>query len=145
MNSELTWIDQIVVPIFLIWFIGLILVFFRKNLDLHWKFSFLFIFVIYIIVFGKEWSQALDRLEANPGWEVRNWIYGLGKALFYFLFILWPISLVRMFYSTSRELVVLTSNILVTVTISYWFLFWLYFQFQSEIDQFFMTRFMELF
>lgn len=132
----MTFIDQIALPVFLFWFLGLVLVFFRKDLDLHWKISFLFLFVVYAIVFGNEWSSALDRLEENPVWEVRNWFYGIGKAIFYFLFLLWPITLIRLFYSSSKELARLTASLMVTVTVVFWILFWLYFRFQESIDVF---------
>ncbi|MCC5814647.1 MAG: hypothetical protein JJT78_07820 [Leptospira sp.] len=141
----MTFIDQIVLPVFIIWFLGLVLVFFRKDIDLHWKISFLFLFIVYFVVFGREWSAALDRLEEQPSWEIRNWIYGIGKALFYFLFILWPITLIRLFYSSSKELARLTSSIIVSVTVVYWFLFWLYFRFQESVDGFFYGRFLEWF
>lgn len=127
------------------WFLGLVLVFFRRDLELHWKISFLFLFIVYAIVFGREWSAGLDRLEENPGWEIRNWIYGIGKSLFYFLFMLWPITLVRLFYSGSKELARLTSSILVSITVVYWLLFWLYYRFRESIDHFFNGRFVAWF
>lgn len=145
MNPEITWVDQITLPVFGLWFLGLVLSFFRKDLDLHWKFSFLFLTIVYLVVFGQEWSAGLDRLEANPGWEIRNWIYGLGKSLFYLLFVAWPIVLIRLFYSTSRELVRQTSAILVSVTVLYWIAFWFYYEFQEAVDQFFSTRFLDWF
>lgn len=143
--ESITWIDQIVVPVFILWFVGIILVLFRKDLEILWKLSFLFLFVVYLILFGKEWSNALDRLEANPGWEIRSYIYGLGKAIFYFLFILWPITMIRLYYIGSKELAKHTASLLVTITILYWMLFWLYFQFMNEVDQFFDGRFQEWF
>ncbi len=145
MMEPISWIDQIVFPVFLIWFVGLILVLFRKDLEILWKVSFLFLFVVYLILFGKEWSASLDRLEENPGWEIRNYIYGSGKAIFYFLFILWPITMVRLFYTGSRELAKHTASLMSTVTILYWFGFWMYYQFMNEIDHFFSGRFQEWF
>jgi uncharacterized membrane protein YfcA len=143
--ESITWIDQIVFPVFILWFVGIILVLFRKDLEILWKVSFLFLFVVYLILFGKEWSLALDRLESNPGWEIRNYIYGMGKAIFYFLFILWPITMIRLYYTGSKELAKHTASLLVTITIIYWMLFWLYFHFMYEVDEFFSGRFQEWF
>ncbi|WCL50520.1 hypothetical protein [Leptospira sp. GIMC2001] len=145
MNQSLGWLDLVVFPIFLTWFIGLILVLFRKDIEIQWKISFIFLFVVYMVVFGKEWANGLDRLEANPGWEIRSWIYSIGKLTFYFLFLIWPITMIRMFYSVSREWVSRTASLLITITVIFWFFFWLYYQFQLEVDKFFDTRFLEFF
>lgn len=134
-------IDQIVFPLFILWFVALILVMFRKDLDLHWKISFVFCFAFYVVLFGKEWSSALERLEKNPIFEIREWIYGIPKVIFYMLFFLWPYTLLRIFYSSSEIYNKQIAYLLVTVTIVYWFLFWLYFQFKEPIDSFLENEF----
>ncbi len=141
----MNFIEETILPVFLVWFSALILVMFRGDLDLHWKISLFLCFVVYLIVFSPEWSRALDRLEEHPGFEIRNWIRGVGKLTFYFLFLLWPVTLIRIYYSVSGELAKEAAAILTGATVGFWFLFWLYFQFQETCEEFLNQTLIEYF
>ncbi len=135
----MTFIDQITLPIFILWIIGLILSFFRKDLDFLWKAFFLLIFMFYVIQFHEELFAAFYRFKYNYAKEIVNWIYGMGKATYYFLLISWPLSLIRIYYSATGYLSELTIRIQVIITVAYWFSFYLYTLFQIKIDNFLLN------
>lgn len=132
----MTFIDQITLPIFILWIIGVTLSFFRKDLDFLWKAFFLLIFLFYVIQFHEEIFAGFYRFKYNYAKEIVNWIYGIGKACYYFLFLSWPISLIRIYYSASGYLSDVTIKLQVLLTVVYWFLFYFYSLFQNQIDNF---------
>ncbi|MBE7411628.1 MAG: hypothetical protein L6Q54_03400 [Leptospiraceae bacterium] len=134
-------IEKIVFPLFLIWAIGIFLLSFRKEIDYYYKITFLFIFVFYGFQFYPDLVKAYDRLEKNYTIEIVSWLYGFGKVTFYFLLILWPVSLVRIFYSASETLSRTLIHILISVTLLYWIGFFLYIKFETEVDLFFYGTF----
>ena len=98
--------------------------FFPSNdLEFLWKAFFLLIFLFYVIQFHEEIFAAYYRFKYNYAKEVVNWIYGIGKATYYFLFISWAITLIRIYYSASGFLSELTIRIQVIITLLYWVLF----------------------
>ncbi len=135
----MTFIEQITLPIFILWVIGLILSFFRKDLDFLWKAFFLLIFMFYVIQFHEELFASFYRFKYNYAKEIVSWIYGLGKATYYFLLISWPLSLIRIYYSATDYLSELTIRIQVIITVAYWFSFYIYTLFQARIDNFLLN------
>ncbi|MCB1190006.1 MAG: hypothetical protein H7A23_12715 [Leptospiraceae bacterium] len=143
----MTIIDQITLPIFIFWGIGLILVFFRRDLDLLWKSLFLLIYAFYILQFFPEILLGYQRLVGNYPKEIVSWIKGIGKVFYYFLLIVWPVLLVRVFYSASGYLSFLTIRLMVFATFLYWVLFYCFVFFSAEINNFFnitLIRFLTL-
>lgn len=135
----MTFIEQIIAPIFILWFIGLILSFFRRDLEFLWKAFFLLIFLFYVIQFHEEIFAAYYRFKYNYAKEIVNWIYGIGKATYYFLFISWALTLIRIYYSASGFLSELMIRIQVIITLLYWVLFYIYTLFQLRIDNFLLN------
>ncbi len=134
-------IDQIVFPLFLVWMVGIFLLSFRRDIDYYYKITFLFIFVFYGFQFYPDLVKAYERLAGNYPAEIVSWFYGLGKITFYFLLILWPVSLIRIFYSASDNLSRALVNVLVSVTLLYWIGFFLCAKFEAEVDSFFHGTF----
>lgn len=132
----MTIIDQITLPIFIFWGIGVILVFFRKDLELLWKAFFLLIYVFYIFQFFPEILLGYQRLVSNYPREIVNWIKGCGQIFYYFLLLVWPVLLVRVFYTASGNLSMLSIRLMVFATILYWIFFYCYVFFGAEINTF---------
>ena len=135
----MTFIEQIISPLFILWIIGLILSFFRRDLEFLWKAFFLLIFLFYVIQFHEELFAGYYRFKYNYAKEIVNWIYGIGKASYYFILISWPITLTRIYYSASGILSDISIRIQVIVTVLYWFLFLIYSNFQVRIDNFLLN------
>ena len=77
----MAFIDQITLPLFILWIIGLILSFFRRDLDFLWKAFFLLIFMFYVIQFHEELFAGYYRFKYNYAKEIVNWIYGIGTHM----------------------------------------------------------------
>ena len=135
----MTFIDQIILPIFILWLIGIILSFFKRDLEFLWKAFFLLFFLFYVIQFHEELFLGFYRFKYNYAKEIVGWIYGIGKASYFFLLLSWPISLIRIYYSASGYLSEITIRIQVIVTVVYWILFYMYTLFQFRIDNFLMN------
>lgn len=130
------FMDQFIFPLFLIWMVGIFLLSFRREIDYYYKITFLFIFVFYGFQFYPDIVKAYERFVNNYPAEIVNWLYGFGKITFYFLLILWPVSLIRIFYSASDNLSRTLMNIMISVTLMYWIGFFLCVKFEVEIDTF---------
>ncbi len=135
-------IDQIVFPLFLIWMIGIFLVSFKKEIEYYYKITFLFIFVFYFFQFYPDFVRAYERFSKNYPKEIVTWIYGFGKITFYFLLILLPLSLIRIFYSASEVLSRSLINLIISATLTYWIGFFIWAKYEIEIDMFFNTTFL---
>lgn len=138
-------IDQIALPLFVIWFLGLILVSFRGDIEFLWKITFIFIFVFYLFQFWPEINKSYIRLtEYYPG-EIINWIYGIGKAAYFFLIIVWPVSLIRMFYSAANNLSKTIIITLISATMIFWIIFLIRMEYAEQIDLFIQTKLIQFF
>ncbi|MCE9501726.1 MAG: hypothetical protein K8R21_14685 [Leptospira sp.] len=142
--QKLTLIDQITFPLFILWIIGLFLVTFRRDIDFLWKVTFLFIFVFYFFQFYPDFMKGYERLMKNYPAEVVQWIFGIGKASYYFLLIVWPVSLIRMFYSGSESLSRTLIIVLITSTMIFWIIFFFWSKYEAEIDAFLYGPFTRL-
>ncbi|PJZ49785.1 hypothetical protein [Leptospira saintgironsiae] len=136
-------LQQIVFPIFLIWFVGLTFVLIRNDIEIIWKIATFFIFVFYFFQFFPELKEAYERLSKSYPSEILSWLYGIPRAIYFFLLFLWPIAVVRMYYSASPVLANMTARTLVAATLAYWIFFLIYHQFTGQIDEFFKTKFIE--
>ena len=137
-------IEQFILPLFTLWFIGMVLVMFRSDVEFLWKITFVFIFVFYLFQFLPEINGSLNRLTANYPAEIVSWIYGLGRLSYFFLLIVWPVSLIRIFYSASNNISRTIIVTLISVTMIYWILFFLYIEFSDKIDWFMQNRLIPL-
>ena len=70
----MTFIDQIILPIFILWLIGIILSFFKRDLEFLWKAFFLLFFLFYVIQFHEELFLGFYRFKYNYAKEIVGWI-----------------------------------------------------------------------
>lgn len=136
----MNFIDQITLPLFIVWAAGLLLAFFRKDLDFLWKAFFLVIFAFYIVHFYPELVNSFFRFKANYAKELVQWIYGIGKGTYYFLFIVWPLVLMRFYYTASQNFSEMVIKSLVIVTLCFWTGYFVYSFFEASIDNFLLNR-----
>ncbi|EMI70070.1 hypothetical protein [Leptospira noguchii] len=136
-------LEQIVFPIFLFWFCGLTLVLFRSDFEFVWKIVFVFVFIFYFFQYFPELKTSYERLTQSYPVEIVSWIYGIGKGFYFFLLFLWPVSLLRIFYSASPQIGRSLAKTLVSATLFYWCVFLLYSHFSTEVDSFFNTTFLK--
>lgn len=138
-----TLMDQIIFPIFLIWFVGLTLVLIRNDIEIIWKIATFFVFIFYFFQFFPELKESYGRLSKSYPAEILSWFYGVPRAVYFFLLFLWPIAVIRMYYTASPTLANLTAKMLVGATLIYWILFLAYHQFSAQIDTFLSTKFLD--
>ncbi|MDZ4727877.1 MAG: hypothetical protein SH817_17095 [Leptospira sp.] len=132
----MTLIEYLAFPILFIWFIGLLLTFFRRDLEPHWKFFFFLVFCFYMVQFFPEFWAGIGRWKLNPKQELLTWISAMGNAFYVFLFLLWPIVLVRIYYSASNNLSKTLIPVLAYGTVVYWVLFLLWSYYSKEWNEF---------
>ncbi|MEM7181541.1 MAG: hypothetical protein AAF518_11555 [Spirochaetota bacterium] len=143
-SANFSFLEQIALPMFVFWGIGLVLSFFRSSIELIWKAFFLLIYFFYFSLFYGEISQGYQRLVNNYPYEIVNYIYGLGKTYFYTLLLLWPLVLIRIYYSASEILSYAIIKALVLATLVYWAGFAIWLVFYKQITYFLETRLVEL-
>ncbi|AAN48000.1 hypothetical protein ACO2J1_05130 [Leptospira interrogans] len=136
-------LEQIVFPIFLFWFCGLTLVLFRSDFEFVWKIVFVFVFIFYFFQYFPELKTSYERLTQSYPVEIVSWVYGIGKGFYFFLLFLWPVALLRIFYSASPQIGRSLAKTLVSATLFYWCGFLLYNHFSNEVDNFFNTTFLK--
>ncbi|TGN19916.1 hypothetical protein [Leptospira idonii] len=129
-------LESIAFPILFLWFIGLLLVLFRRDLEPHWKFFFFLVFCFYMVQFFPEFLAGISRFRDQPKRELLIWISGLGNATYVFLFLLWPLVLVRIYYSASNQLSKTLIPVLSYGTVVYWALFFLWSFYSKEWSRF---------
>ncbi len=132
-------IDQIAFPILFFWFLGLMLSFFRKDLEPHWKFFFFLVFCFYLVQFFPEFIAGINRWKLDPKKEILLWLEGISKALYVFLFLLWPLVLIRIFYTSANNLSKTVIPLLAYTTIAYWALFLVWSLYSKEWSDFFQN------
>ncbi|EPG66529.1 hypothetical protein [Leptospira wolffii] len=138
-----SFLDQIVFPIFLLWFVGLTLVLIRNDIEIIWKIATFFVFVFYFFQFFPELKESYGRLSKSYPTEILNWFYGVPRAVYFFLLFVWPIAVIRMYYTASPTLANLSAKMLVGATLVYWILFLAYHQFTAPIDDFLRVKFVD--
>ncbi|MCZ8157312.1 MAG: hypothetical protein O9264_14380 [Leptospira sp.] len=129
-------IEYLAFPILFVWFIGLLLTFFRRDLEPHWKFFFFLVFCFYMVQFFPEFWAGVARWKANPKTELLSWLSALGNATYVFLFLLWPLVLVRIYYSAANNLSKTLIPLLSYGTVIYWVLFLLWSYYSKEWNEF---------
>jgi hypothetical protein len=135
----MNFLDQLILPLLIIWFLAIFFIFFKKELELTYKLFFLVVFLLYSFHFQDEIIHSYIRLKTSTPREIISWFYGLGKATYFFLILAWPLALIRLYYSaayTFSELSLLTLSV---VTILYWIFFLLYSYFSTSIDHFLLN------
>ncbi|MCZ8344250.1 MAG: hypothetical protein O9301_14540 [Leptospira sp.] len=127
-------LEALALPVLFLWFVGLLLTFFRRDLEPHWKFFFFLVFCFYMVQFFPEFWLGVSRFQLSPKAEFRLWISFLGPAVYVFLFFLWPLVLIRIYYSASNQLSKTLIPALAYGTVVYWALFFLWSFYSKEIN-----------
>lgn len=128
-------LETLAFPVLFVWFVGLLLTLFRKDLEPHWKFFFFLVFCFYMVQFFPEFWLGVGRFQQNPKEEILIWISALGNALYVFLFFLWPLVLIRIYYSASNQLSKTLIPVLAYGTVIYWAVFFLWSLYSKEFSE----------
>ena len=135
-TTQLTFIDQIILPLFIIWGIALVLSLFREDTEFLWKIIFLFIYVFYFFQFLPEITISMNRLIKSYPYEIVNWLSGFGKMFYFFLLVIWPVMLLRFFYSASGHISKASIAALISATLLYWIAFFIWSVYHDQIQLF---------
>ncbi|MDF3818280.1 hypothetical protein P3G55_00125 [Leptospira sp. 96542] len=127
-------IETLALPVLFIWFVGLLLSLFRKDLEPHWKFFFFLVFCFYMVQFFPEFWEGVGRFKLNPKQELLGWISALANTTYVFLFFLWPLVLIRIYYSASNNLSKSLIPAMAYGTVIYWALFFLWTYYSKEFN-----------
>lgn len=130
----MTLLETVAFPVLFIWFVGLLLTLFRRDLEPHWKFFFFLVFCFYLVQFFPEFWEGVTRWKENPKAEALLWISAMGNSIYVFLFFLWPLVLIRIYYSASNNLSKTLIPALAYGTVLYWALFFLWTMYSKEFN-----------
>ncbi len=117
-------LDHIILPLFLLWLVGLVLLLFRRTIPLAWKISAVLVFVFYGIYFSRElFDAALPRYIEDWGTELPRFLSAVVTLFPLLLVLFWPFALIAIHRNrTAEEALVFLRN-LVLVTLFFW-CFW---------------------
>ena len=130
----ITFFDYLVLPFFLIWFLSIVFIFFRRDIELIWKLLFLVIFLFYFFHLEPEIEASYKRISKNYLLEIYYWIISFPKLFYFFLLFCWPVVLLRIYFSASYILSIKVIKTLISFTGLYWVLFIIYSKYSKQID-----------
>jgi len=108
-------------PIFLfLWGAAIALLLFRPYLSAVWKLLPLLLFLFYLWFFHQEFLSTYTALKVNFAATIIAFLKDLLIALFYILFLLWPVGIVFAFYSADEVTSEFIIKFLIALTLVVW-------------------------
>ncbi len=116
-------LESILLPMFVLWLLGLLFTVFRGGMEMIWKIPAVLISVFYVIWFRNELGTSLHHYQENFALSFVAFLTGLGHAGGLILFLLWPVVLLYSGYAASSSAARGFLRFMVIVTLLYW-IFW---------------------
>lgn len=136
MNNEILMVKSIFL-FFSFWGITVLLLWFRPRIEIFWKLVATVIFAFYIWFFFNELKSGF--FSFKTGWYIAfvEFFKEILIIIFAGLFLIWPISLIVIFYKANDMGAERVLKFLCILTLSLWILFIIYFFFSEGIIRFF--------
>ena len=119
------------------WAIGLILTWFRSNIDLFWKIAATLMLLFYCWFFFEGITKGIEHLRSDWYIFVLDFFKEFMTLVFVNLFFLWPLALFMIFFKSddigSEKLL----RFMCILTVASWIIFLAYFYFGKHIGVFF--------
>ena len=122
---------------FTIWGITTLMLWFRPRIEIFWKIIATLIFIFYIWFFFGEVSTGFSAFKAGWYISIIEFFKEILIIAFAGLFIIWPVSLIVIFYKANDIGAEKLLRFLCLLTILLWIIFIVYFLFSSGVEKFF--------
>jgi hypothetical protein len=108
-----------------LWSIGVMLLWFRRSIEIFWKVVATLILGFYILFFFKEISQGYASFTAAAGWYdvTINFLKELTGIIYSALFFLWPFALIIIFYKADTIKALRLLKFMCILTLVIWIIF----------------------
>ncbi len=122
--------------IFCLWAIAIIMLWFRPRIEIFWKIIATVIFAFYVWFFHEELVKGYGQFIAQWYTAVLAFLKELLSIVFVTMFIIWPVSLVLIFYKANDMGAERLLKFLCILTLVLWIVFIIYYFFSEGIDSF---------
>ncbi len=121
-----------------LWGIGIMLLWFRRNIEMFWKIVATLILGFYIWFFFEEISRGYAAFMAAEGWQkvTINFLKELTAIIYSTLFFLWPLSLIIIFYKSSEAGAQRLLKFMCIVTLTIWIIYVIYAYYDKGLNDF---------
>ena len=127
-----------------IWGIAVLLLWFRPRIELFWKLVATLIFILYIWFFYNEFSQSFNLFKTDWYISIIEFFKEILIIIFAGMFIIWPITLIIIFYKANDIGSEKLLRFICLLTIILWVAFIIYFFFSSGVENFFYETLKEM-
>jgi hypothetical protein len=130
-----------------IWGIGIMLLWFRRSIEIFWKIVATLILCFYIWFFFEEISAGYHTFITATGWYnlLLNFLTELTAVVFANLFFLWPAALVVVFYKADEIKASRLLKFMCILTIGLWIVFLIFAFSKNGLDDFIMKNLKQMF
>jgi hypothetical protein len=128
-----------------LWGIALLFLFFRPKIDFFWKFIALLLFSFYLFIFYDEVKAGYQSFIGHWDVELVIFLKEFLKIIFITLFLLWPVTLVIIFYRADDMGAEQLLKFMCVLTLLVWMIFILIIMFNKGYDVFFYEKLREIF
>ncbi|MFH0976822.1 MAG: hypothetical protein V1874_13640 [Spirochaetota bacterium] len=130
-----------------LWTIGIMLLWFRRNIEIFWKIVATLILGFYIWFFFEEISKGYASFIGATAWHkvAINFLTELTAIIFTNLFFLWPLSLVIVFYKSDEVGAGRLLKFMCIVTLILWVIFIVYVFYDKGLNEFIHKNLKQIF
>jgi hypothetical protein len=136
MESGILMIKSVFI-FFCFWGLAMLLLWFRPKIDFFWKLIATIIFVFYIWFFFSELKTGFTAFKNDWYISILDFIKDFITIIFASMFIIWPVSIVIIFYKANDMGAEKLLKFLCILTLLLWIIFIIYFFFNEGIYTFF--------
>lgn len=136
MESGILMIKSVFI-FFCFWGLAMLLLWFRPKIEIFWKLIATIIFAFYIWFFYSELKNGFDAFKADWYVSILDFIKDFITIIFASMFIIWPVSIVIIFYKANDIGAEKLLKFLCILTLLLWIIFIVYFFFNEGIYTFF--------
>lgn len=122
--------------VFCFWALSIVLLWFRPRIEIFWKIIATLIFAFYLWFFFDELSGGFDKFRVEWYTAVLAFFKEVLSIVFVTMFIIWPISLILVFYKANDMGAERLLKFLCLLTMALWIIFIIYYFFSEGIDTF---------
>jgi hypothetical protein len=121
-----------------LWGIGIMLLWFRHNIEIFWKIVATLILGFYIWFFFEEISKGYAAFMVTNGWQAVtiNFLKEFTAIIYSTLFFLWPLSLIIIFYKSNDIGAQRLLKFMCIITLIIWIVYVIYAYYDKGLNDF---------
>jgi hypothetical protein len=130
-----------------LWSIGIMLLWFRRSIEIFWKIVATLILAFYIWFFFEEISKGYVSFASTAQWykATISFLTELTAIIFTNLFFLWPLTLIIIFYKADDIGALRLLKLMCILTLILWIIFVIYIYYDKGLNEFINKNLKQLF